>query len=111
MNKERLKNDRLYKCDNRVTDGDDDEHEGFSFIPTEVGQIGGSNPQTITYSNGLCFQSLTFSYAFTGNQNDIGDVIITVDAEKPKSLLCNDWFLFGNSEVQHAESFYFEGKH
>lgn len=59
----------------------------------------------------MCFESLTFTYTQTGNENDIGDVTITVDAEKPKSLFCKDWFLFGNTEVQHVETFYFTGKH
>jgi len=43
--------------------------------------------------------------------DDIGDVTITVDTEKPKSLFCKDWFLFGNTEMYHVETFFFSGKH
>jgi hypothetical protein len=38
-------------------------------------------------------------------------VTITVDTENSQSLFCKDWFLFGNAEFQHVETFFFHGKH
>lgn len=101
---------KIYKCDNRFNDGGEDPTEAGYFFPVAVGSL---SPDTtsVTYTNGFCFESITFTYSQTGDSKDIGDVIITVDAEKPKSLFCNDWFLFGNAELQHVETFYFSGKH
>lgn len=65
----------------------------------------------MTFTNGLCFESITFSYSQTGDDNDIGDVTVTVDVENPKTLFCKDWFLFGTTEFYHIETFFFRGKH
>lgn len=112
VNKERMTADRLYKCDNRLEDGDKDIDEAGYFIPLGVGTVGGHNGNyTTTFTNGLCFEKITFTYSFTGNEHDIGDVILTVDTENPKSMFCKDWFLFGNSELQHVETFFFHGLH
>jgi hypothetical protein len=105
-----MKTDRIFKCDNRFEDGGSNPDETAYFIPVEVGSLKGSN-SSITYTNGFCFESITFTYSQSGNEKDIGDVTITVDAEKPKSLFCKDWFLFGNPELQHVETFFFRGKH
>lgn len=107
-NEQRKKDGRLFRCDNRMVHQDNEDP--FYFFPVTVGDLS-SQTNSVTYTNGMCFESLTFTYATTGDANDIGDVIVTVDAEKPKSLFCKDWFLFGNTEVQHVETFYFTGKH
>jgi hypothetical protein len=38
-------------------------------------------------------------------------VKITVKLENPVSLLCHDWFLFGNTELIHVEDFFYSGTH
>ena len=41
----------------------------------------------------------------------MGDVVLTVDTENPRSHLCKDWFFFGTTEFWHVETFFFHGKH
>jgi len=36
---------------------------------------------------------------------------MTIDAEKPKSLFCKDWFFIGNTELYHVETIFKKGKH
>ena len=38
-------------------------------------------------------------------------MILTVDAQKPKSLFCKDWFFFGTAEMYHLETIFFKGSH
>ena len=112
VNKERMSTNRIYKCDNRFEDQGKDPTEAGYFIPVSVGTVGGANvDQSVVFTGGMCFEKITFSYAITGNENDIGDVIVTVDTENPKSLFCKDWFMFGNAELYHIETFFFRGKH
>jgi hypothetical protein len=105
-----MNDNKIYKCDNRLEDGGVDPDEAGYFIPISAGVVSpGSGP--VTFTNGLCFESITFTYYQTGSDNDIGDVMITVDTEKPRSLFCKDWFLFGNTEFYHVETFFFSGNH
>jgi hypothetical protein len=39
------------------------------------------------------------------------NVTFLIDAEKPKSLLCKDWFFIGNTELYHVEVLLKKGKH
>ena len=103
-----MKADKIYKCDNRFEDKDPDA-AGY-FFPVGVGSLSPAQ-QSVKFTDGLCFEEITFTYSQTGDDKDIGDVIITIDAEKPRSLFCKDWFLFGNAELQHVETFFFRGKH
>ena len=115
INKERMTSDRVYKCDNRLLDNSTDIQEAGYFIPVEVGTVGGNKQQvgqTLTFQNGLCFQNATFSISYGNSKgNDFQDVTINIDLEKPRSYFCSDWFLFGNAELQHVETFYLSGKH
>lgn len=36
---------------------------------------------------------------------------MNVTTAKPKSHLCNDTIIFGNTEILHTEAFYFRGTH
>lgn len=36
---------------------------------------------------------------------------MSVDAQKPKKLLCKDWFFIGNTELYHVEVLFKRGKH
>lgn len=36
---------------------------------------------------------------------------MTINAEKPKSLFCKDWFFLGNTELQHVEVIHKRGKY
>ena len=102
--------DKIYKCDNRFVNDHEDPAEIAYFIPIGVGSVSPAQ-NSVTFNDGLCFQSITFTYSQTGDDNDIGDVTITVDTEKPKSLFCKDWFLFGSADFYHVETFFFRGKH
>jgi hypothetical protein len=51
VNQDRLKTDKLYKCDNRVQ-GLDPEDD-FYFVPVSVGSVNSAHSQ-VTY-NGTCF--------------------------------------------------------
>ncbi|CDW81161.1 UNKNOWN [Stylonychia lemnae] len=110
VNKEKMSSDRIYKCDNRMENQGQDPDEAAYFFPVGVGSVG-PDQTSVTYGNGFCFKNITFSYQQTGDENDIGDVIVTVDTENANSLFCKDWFLFGNAEFQHVETFFFHGKH
>jgi hypothetical protein len=39
VNQERLKGDKLYKCDNRFVDGGSDPDEAGYFVPVGVGAV------------------------------------------------------------------------
>jgi len=107
--KKTWKNGSVYKCDNRAGSDFDKDSAGY-FIPVEVGSLSESNPQ-IVYTGGQCWTTATFTYSQTGTSNDIGDVIVTVDVEKAKSLWCKDWFFFATTEFYHVESFRVHGTH
>lgn len=78
---ERMSSDRIYKCDNRGhPNATFDPTDAGYFIPVEVGSIN-SKENTITYEGGLCFKKFTFSYEHSGDDNDIGDVTVTIDAQ------------------------------
>lgn len=36
---------------------------------------------------------------------------VWIEADKPKSLLCKDWFFFGTTEFYHVETIFFSGTH
>ena len=36
---------------------------------------------------------------------------MTVTLKNPVSLLCHDWFLFGNTALTHVEDFFYSGTH
>lgn len=64
------------------------------------------------FDGGLCYEELWFEYNI--NQDSTGsqtNVTLTIDAKKPKSLLCKDWFFIGNTELLHVEVVYLRGKH
>lgn len=76
VNKERMSSERIYKCDNRFGG---DPHDAGYFFPINVGAIS-PNTNGIFFTRGLCFEEITFSYSHTGDDNDIGDVVITINA-------------------------------
>jgi hypothetical protein len=41
----------------------------------------------------------------------MGDVTLTIDASRPKGLMCKDWFLIGNTDLQHVETITETGVH
>ena len=73
--------------------------DAMYFMPIQAGILSPKN-QNFTFTEGLCFQNTKFSYSHTGSSDkDIGDVILTIETDKPETLLCKDWFLFGTAEV------------
>jgi hypothetical protein len=108
VNKERIANDNIAKCDNRFMTND--THAAGYFIPVYVGSPSPSE-QTTTYTNGICFQNLVFTYSETGNEEDIGDVTLTIKSSKPKSLLCKDWFFIATVNLYHFQTISTSGSH
>src|SRR5438445_634244 len=101
-------NDNLYTCSNRF---DGDEKSAGYFLPIFVDDL--VQPDTeFTFTGGMCFQKITFSYHInfdsTGNAEN---VTMLIDAQKPKSLLCKDWFFIGNTELWHVEVLHKKGQH
>lgn len=54
--------ERIYKCDNRFEDGGSDPTEATYFFPVAVGGLSPENT-SVTYTNGFCFESITFTYS------------------------------------------------
>lgn len=98
----------IYTCANRDPNADGDGYA--EFFPVLVGALKDSN-QKIQYGAGRCFEEINFSYDLVYNGTDLQEVTVWVETLKPKSLLCKDWFFFANTEMQHVETFFFEGTH
>lgn len=110
VNRERQDQDLIYKCDNRVPDGSIDPKHPGAFFPTFVGRLKPTNTK-VNFADGTCFRSLTFEYSQTGDDQNPGDVTITINASKPSSLLCKDWFLIATQELRHVETIKSKGTH
>ena len=41
----------------------------------------------------------------------MGDVTLTIDASRPKSLMCKDWFFIANEDLYHVETITSGGTH
>jgi hypothetical protein len=81
------------------------------FIPIFVADLN-KTKETYTYTGGLCYQQITFSYDFGYDaEGNVTNVTMTIDAKKPKSLLCKDWFFIGNTELYHVETILKKGSH
>ena len=100
--------DMVYKCDDRFPGSD--PKDAAVFFPVAVGALNMANP-VLKYTNGRCFQDITFTYSQSGSDSDIGDVTVTIDVEKSRSMFCKDWFFFATASFYHVESFFFNGKH
>ena len=77
------------------------------FAPAFTGQISEKNNK-ITF-DGNCFEETTFEFVYDDARPSEVKVIATM--EKPRTSTCSDFYLFGNTEIQHAENFFFHGKH
>lgn len=76
------------------------------FFPVLAAEVSATSP-TATYSSSKCFDEIKFEFVKTSDTTF--DVMVTTS--EPKSHLCNDTILFGNTEIQHFEAFYFKGTH
>lgn len=96
--------DTVYTCDNRI--GGDKDSAGYFFpvLAADLSKPGVSS----TFTEGTCFASIIFSYTVDSVNSD---VTLTINASKPKSLLCKDWFLIGNNDLQHVETITDKGVH
>jgi len=90
-------------CQSREPDGS--ASSMFAFFPAFAADVSEANPHA-TYS-GTCFEEITFDFAKTSDTSF--DVTVTTD--KPKSTFCSDLIMFGNTEIQHFEIFFFKGAH
>lgn len=72
-----MKDNKIFTCDNRGTDDLDPSDPG-AFIPVLVGALN-NKVSSVTYNDAMCFKSVTFTYEQTGDDDDIGDILITVD--------------------------------
>jgi len=53
-----------------------------------------------------------FSYDVATNADgSMGDVTMTIDASRPKGLMCKDWFFIGNTDLYHVETITEAGTH
>jgi len=104
VNTEKAATNSLYTCDNREA-GDKDS--SAYFIPLFAADLTKPN-EVVTFTEGQCFQNIKFSYL---QDPTTKDVVVTIDASKPKSLMCKDWFLIGNTDFQHTETITDKGTH
>jgi hypothetical protein len=94
----------VYNCENHNPFGT--PSTAMAFLPVLAAKVSEANPK-VTWSSSKCFEKITFEYTKTSETTF--DVIVTTD--EPKSLGCNDTILFGNTEIQHFEVFFFKGTH
>lgn len=106
-NKEKLTNfhklqeQPIYTCDTRIPL---DDKAAFDFFPVYNGFINGSNP-SVQFS-GKCWD-FDIQYQFIDNYNF--NLLVTTSNKGVGCL--GDTLFFGNTEINHFESFYFEGPH
>ena len=96
VNQDKMASNTLYTCTNRDA-GDKDS--AMYFVPIFVGDFNQSGQSTM-FTEGTCFQKLQFTYDYVVDADgNMGNVTLTIDASRPKSLLCKDWFLIANTDV------------
>jgi len=81
-----------------------DDKEMLSFFPVYNGYINEQNP-SVTFT-GRCWD---FDFEYVKVDYDHFDLNITTSNKQ--STFCYDNVFFANTEIQHVESFYFEGAH
>lgn len=111
VNRERIREEKIFTCDNRGNVNPYGPDDAGFFIPVNVGPLN-ADQSSITYTNGKCFKNIKFSFgeALSADEST-GDVTITVDTEGSSSLFCSDWFFFATTSLQHVETFYLSGNH
>jgi hypothetical protein len=77
------------------------------FAPAFTGQISEKNKK-ISF-DGNCFEETSFEFVY--DESKPAEVKIIATMEKPRTSTCSDFYLFGNTEIQHAENFFFHGTH
>jgi len=96
-----LKDEPIYTCDTRIPL---DDKEMLNFFPVYNEYVNEQNPN-VTFT-GRCWD---FDVVYEKIDYDHFDLHITT-ANK-QSTFCYDNLFFANTEIQHVESFYFEGEH
>lgn len=79
--------------------------EAFDFLPVFAAKLTEANP-TATYQ-GVCFEEIDFSLEKTSDTT----FDVNMDLKKPKSLLCNEKFMFANTEIFHLADELTRGHH
>mmetsp|Transcript_28594 Transcript_28594/g.27588 ORF Transcript_28594/g.27588 Transcript_28594/m.27588 type:complete len:187 (-) Transcript_28594:618-1178(-) len=98
----------LYGCDDR---GIGEETDPFYFVPVAVANLK-EDGATTTFTEGRCYKSLTFTYNMDYDTAGVFQgVTLTIDAKRPSSLLCRDWFLIANVDFLHVETITSTGVH
>jgi len=77
------------------------------FAPAFTGQISQKSTKVTFEAN--CFEETSFEFKYDPATPDEATVIATLS--KPRDLTCSDWYLFGNTEIQHVEEFFTQGTH
>lgn len=85
--------------------GPPDPDAQFMFAPAFTGQIKPSGHLEI---DGNCFEKIIMDMTYNEGANELE---LIVDAQKPRSLTCNDFFFIANYDIYHAENFFLHGKH
>jgi len=68
--------------------------------------------EKFTYTDATCFSSITFWYDIS--RDELGNpqnVTVNIDAKRPKSLFCKDWFFIANTELMQVETITDAGLH
>jgi hypothetical protein len=103
-----MADNRIYTCTDRTPDNV--VSDIGQFFPVLVGSLSPTS-QKIEFGEGRCFESINFWYDTIYNGTEVSEVTVWIEAEKPRSLLCNDWFFFGSSELYQVETIFYSGKH
>jgi len=81
--------------------------EQFMFLPSYTGQIKPANPKVSFEGN--CFEEITFEMVY--DESNPAEFQVLATTSKKRTATCSDWFLFGNTEITHAEEFVLPGQH
>lgn len=96
----------IYTCSNRNPEDDADPSGVGEFLPVFIADLTENNPQTVSFE-GRCYGNVVMTFEKTS----VTTFDVTVDLSEKKSMLCKDYFMFANTEIQHFEVFFRAGTH
>lgn len=84
----------------------DNPDETFMFAPAFTGNLKIGQKMEV---EGNCFEKTSFTLMKDPTKDGKYQIVATM--ENPRSLTCDDFYLFGNTEILHPEVFMFRGTH
>ena len=101
----------VYTCGDRANGNPGVPGEAFHFFPVKVADMNVTG-STYTYTEGTCFKNIKWTYLTdVDSTGAISSVTVMIDASRPSSLFCKDWFFIGNEEMTHVETITAAGVH